>query len=110
MSEKVDISEAVNMLDSVKIDGKKATIQLEAVLALKGEKYMKSQSPVRTGTLRRSMHASPSMKPWGVATSVTYAHAANVRSRRPHFIENTVSYIGSIAKNESQKILNREIS
>lgn len=106
----VDIENALKMFDEVKIDTAKATVQIEARLALKGERFMKGQSPVLTGTLRRSLYAAPTMKPWGIATTINYAKMANLRSRRPHFIEKTAYYIGSIAKVEAQHIINRMIS
>lgn len=110
MTDEIDIDDALKMFDEVKIDAAKATVQIEARLALKGEGFMKGGSPVLTGTLRRSMHAYPTMKPWGIATSVNYAKIANLRSRKPHFIEKTISYVGSIAKVEAQHIINRAIS
>jgi len=104
-SVKVDIKDAVKMLDKLGKGTQKAMPALIARLALKGEGFMKGQSPVLTGTLRRSIHAFPTMKPWGVATSVNYANIANVRSRRPHFIEKTAAYIERIAPEEAEKVI-----
>lgn len=106
----VDISDAIKMLDRTKVDIAKASKTIEARLSLKGESFMKLQSPVLTGTLRRSMHAYPTRTPWGIATSVNYAYMANVRSRRPYFIEKTVSYIGQIAHVESERIIKAALS
>ena len=102
---KVDIKDATKMLDNLCKGTQKAMPTLLARLALKGERYMKGQVPVLTGTLRRSLYAAPTMKPWSVVSSVNYARFANVRSRRPHFIEKTAAYIERIAPEEAETVI-----
>jgi len=79
--------------------------KLQFRLVFIGEGKMKFYS----GTLRRSIHAYPTRNPWGIATSVNYARIANVRSRKPHFIEQTVNHLERIAVPEAQKIVNEVI-
>jgi len=101
----VDISGAVKMFYNAGVNVRKAVPQLLARLSKKGEGYMKPESPVRTGTLRRSIHAYPTILPAGVAAGVNYAFAANVRSRRPGFIEKTVVHIKQIIPHESDLVI-----
>lgn len=91
----VDISDVIRGFHAVKINVHKAVPKLLARLSFKGEAFMKGGSitPYRTGTLRRSIHAYPTVKPTGLAAGVDYAFAANIHSRKPHFIERTKDYI-----------------
>lgn len=102
---KVDIKDATKMLNALGKGTQKAMPTLLARLALKGERFMKGQAPVLTGTLRRSLYAAPTMKPWSVVSSVNYARFANVRSRRPRFIEKTAAYIERIAPEEAETVI-----
>ncbi len=101
----VDISGAVNHFKWVSHRISASVQKLQFRLAFIGEGKMKFYSPVRTGTLRRSIHAYPTRNPWGIATSVNYARIANIRSRRPHFIEQTVNHLERIAIPEAKKII-----
>jgi len=89
----VDISGAAKTFKQAGINIHQAVPKLLARLSLKGEGVMKNIAPVRTGTLRRSIHAYPTTRPAGLAAGVNYAFAANVRSRSPRYIERTAEYV-----------------
>lgn len=103
----VDISGAVKTFKKAGANVHKAMPKLLARLSMKGEGFMKQGSitPHRTGTLRRSIHAYPTTHPVGVAAGVDYAFYANVRSRRPQFIEKTRYHIIRIIPRESDIII-----
>lgn len=105
----VDISGAVKYIKWTSNRVHESIKKLQFRLAFIGEGKMKFYSPVRTGTLRRSIHAYPTRSPWGIATSVNYARIANVRSRRPHFIEMTAAHLERIAIPEAKKLVNEAI-
>ena len=105
----IDISGAVNYIKWTSNRVHESVRTLQFRLAFIGEGKMKFYSPVRTGTLRRSIHAYPTRNPWGIATSVNYARIANVRSRKPHFIEQTVNHLERIAVPEAKKLINEAI-
>ena len=105
----IDISGAVNYIKWTSNRVHESVRKLQFRLAFIGEGKMKFYSPVRTGTLRRSIHAYPTRNPWGIATSVNYARFANVRSRKPHFIEQTVNHLERIAVPEAKKLINEAI-
>lgn len=102
-----DISGAVRTFHKAGVNVKQAVPKLLARLSMKGEGFMKQTSitPYRTGTLRRSIHAHPTNHPVGIAAGVNYAFAANVRSRKPQFIEKTRNYIVRIAPHETDIIV-----
>ena len=89
----VDVDGAVKTLKLAGVNVHQAMPKLLSRLSLKGEGVMKNISPFRTGTLRRSIHAYPTVRPAGLAAGVNYAFAANVRSRSPQYIERTVDSI-----------------
>lgn len=101
----VDIADVIRGFHAVKINVHKAVPKLISRLSLKGEGFMKHESPYRTGTLRRSIHAHPTTLPVSVATGVNYAFAANIRSRRPGFIGKTVEHIEKILPHESEIVI-----
>lgn len=103
----VDISGAVKTFKKAGVNVHKAVPKLLARLSMKGEGFMKQGSitPHRTGTLRRSIHAYPTIHPAGVAAGVNYAFFANVRSRKPRFIEKTKAHIIRIVPHESDIIV-----
>jgi hypothetical protein len=103
----VDISGAARTFRTAGMNEKKAVPTLLARLSFKGESFMKGAAPVRTGTLRRSLHAYPTVHPAGLASSVKYAWAANVRSRKPRYIEKTRDYIVDIHQDEAHNILKK---
>lgn len=105
----VDISGAVKTFYTAGVNVRKAVPQLLARLSLKGEGFMKPEAPVRTGTLRRSIHAYPTIHPAGVAAGVNYAFAANVRSSRPGFIEKTKTHIIRIIPRESNLVIKNSL-
>lgn len=101
----VDIHATRQYFSKAGINVKEAVHKIESTLAYRGEHVMKSISPVRTGTLRRSIHAYPTRNPFGIATSVNYAWMANVRSRSPRFIDRTETYIKQRAPVEAKHII-----
>lgn len=101
----IDATGAIKTFKTAGINVHKATQALVARLSFKGESYMKQVTPVRTGTLRRSIHAHPTIHPAGVAAGVKYAFAANVRSSKTRFIERTHGYIIRIFPEESNKVI-----
>lgn len=105
----VDIRNTKAYFHYVGIKMHPAIKKLQFRLAFIGEGKMKFYSPVRTGTLRRSIHAYPTRSPFGIATNVNYARIANVRSSKPNFIEQTVNHLERIAVPEAQKIVNEVI-
>lgn len=105
----VDISGAVKYIKWTSNRVHESVRKLQFKLAFIGEGKMKFYSPVRTGTLRRSIHAFPTRNPFGIATNVNYARIANVRSRKPHFIEQTVNHLERIAVPEAKKLINEAI-
>lgn len=76
-----------------------------ARLSFKGERIIKGEVPVRTGTLKRGMHAYPTLRPHVIATTVRYAFITNIRSSRPKYIEKTISTIEDIIPEEADKII-----
>jgi len=105
----VDISGAVRTFHAAGVNVHKAMPVLLTRLSFKGEGFMKGAAPVRTGTLRRSIHAYPTVHPAGLAAGVNYAFAANVRSRKPRYIEKTRDYIVQIQPKESDLIIQRAL-
>ena len=105
----VDISGAVKYLKWTSNRVHESVRKLQFRLAFIGEGKMKFYSPVRTGTLRRSIHAFPTRSPFGIATNVNYARIANVQSRKPHFIEQTVNHLERIALPEAKKLIDGAI-
>ena len=102
-----DISGAVETFRAAGVNVHKALPQLLARLSFKGEGVMKMDAPVRTGTLRRSIHAYPTIHPAGIAAGVNYAFAANVRSSRPGFIEKTKVYITKNINREANVVFKK---
>lgn len=103
---KANISGATRALNGLSKDiEKKALPTAIARISFKGERFIKGQVPVRTGTLRRGLNASPTIKPTSIIHSTSYTHIANVRSSRPGFIQKTVSYIERIAAPETEKAI-----
>ena len=99
----VDLSGVNLALDGLSSDVKnKALPTAYARIALSGEKFIKIESPYLTGALRRGLHAHPRTKPTSIYHSTNYTWAANVRSRRPGFIEKTVAYMENIAEKETK--------
>ena len=103
----IDASGAVKTFKTAGVNVHKATQNLIARLSLKGESFIKDRRivPVRTGTLYRAIHAYPTVHPVGIAAGVNYAFAANVRSKRPRFIERTHAYIIRIFPHEADLVL-----
>ena len=103
---KADISGATRALNGLSRDVKREVLPKSiARISLKGERYIKGEAPVLTGTLRRGLHAYPSAKPTSIAHSTTYTYYANARSSRPGFIQKTVAYVERIAGPETEKVL-----
>lgn len=101
----VNVNDAIK--DMRKLGGNVAKLipTFIARLSFKGERIMKSRAPVRTGTLKRSIHASPTTKPNMISTSVNYAFIANIKSRRRGYIEMTVALIEDLIPEEADRMI-----
>ena len=110
MTASVDVDSTIKDMKRLGLNVKKEMPKFIARLALKGEDFIKPVMPHRTGTLIRSTHAAPTLKPNTIATGVTYAFAANLRSRKPQFIERTVDYIEkTLVPQESKIVINNAL-
>ncbi|MCK5397805.1 MAG: hypothetical protein KAJ33_06120 [Thermoplasmata archaeon] len=105
-SVKVNISGATRALNGLSKDIEEKALPIAiARISFKGERFIKGEVPVRTGTMRRGINAAPTIKPTTIIHSTSYTHIANVRSSRPGFIQKTVSYIERIAAPETEKAI-----
>lgn len=109
ISATVDVRKTIADLNKFGLNVGNLLPEFIARLSFKGEGYMKGEMPVRTGTLRRSTHAAPTTKPNTIAAGVNYAFIANVRSRRPGYIEKTVGYIEKIMPKESDTFIEQAL-
>lgn len=107
----IDVSGAKASLKKANVNVAKGMPKIVARLSLKGEKFMGQSSiaPHRTGTLRRGIHAHPTFYPVSIAVNVKYAFYANVRSKKPHFIEKTYQHILNILPKETDIVINNAL-
>jgi hypothetical protein len=100
---KANISGATKALNKVSANvRKKALPNAIARISLKSARYIKCEAPVKTGTLRRGLNAHPTLKPTSIVHGTSYTYAANVRSRRPGFIQKTLGYVTKISQKEAE--------
>ena len=81
----VDASGALEKFKKAKVNVSSAMPKLLAILASKGERYMKRISPIDTGNLRGSIHGENRIKDAVIWTSANYARYVN-DGTRPHDI------------------------
>ena len=105
MKASVDVDDTIRDMRKLGLNVSKLMPKLIARLSLKGEAFIKPIMPWRTGTLRRSTHAHPTTKPNTIAVGVSYAFIANVRSKRPGFIEATVEHIEKVLVPQEAEIV-----
>lgn len=103
----IDVKGTIRALHKANVDVHKAMPAIVARLVSLGETFMKRRciTPWRTGKLSGGIHGYPTIRPTGIAANVTYAFAANVRSKNPGFIERTQNYIEKIAPEETQQVI-----
>lgn len=109
MDTKINIDDTIKDMHNLGLNVIKLTPKLIEILSLKGVAYMKPKTPYRTGDLRRSIHAVPTINPTQIASGVNYAVIANVRSRHPGFIEKTDDYIEKIIPKESDIMIKQAL-
>lgn len=103
----VNVDDAIDDLKKLDVNVEKFLPTFIARLSLRGEGTMKKLAPHRTGTLRRSVHAAPTIRPNSIAVNVDYAFIADVRSKRPGYIGKTVQFIDKIIPSEVDRMINK---